>query len=391
MSAPLPTSSQPFAGLRVVDFTWYAVGPITTKYLSDYGAEVIKVESVSRPDLLRWAPPWRNATPDINMSQFFATYNTNKLGISLDLNQPEARELVKQLIATADVVTESFSPRAMRKWGLHYDALKQIKPDLVMYSTCQQGQTGPHAGFVGTGNLLAALSGFYQVNGYEGEGPSPIYGAYTDFVVPRMASAALIAALDYRRRTGRGQYIDLSQFEASLHFIAPLLLDYQATGRIAGRTGNQDRQSAPHGIYRCLGEDRWCAIAVSSTTQWQSLCEVLGNPQWTQDDAFATPLNRLRHQSQLDQHIESWTQTQDAFKLMHRLQELGIPAGVAYRSSDFYDDPQLQHRGFFVELDHPSMGPTLYDGPQFMLSRTPADLRPAPLLASITTTCLKNS
>jgi crotonobetainyl-CoA:carnitine CoA-transferase CaiB-like acyl-CoA transferase len=385
--APRPTpqtpgpARQPFAGLRGVDFTWYGVGPVTTKYLADHGAEVIKIESMARPDLLRLAPPWHNATPDVNASQFFAQYNTNKLSLSLDLNRPEARELVRRLIATADVVAESFSPRAMPRWGLDYATLLTIKPDLVMYSTCQQGQTGPHNGFVGTGNLLAALSGFYQITGYEGAEPMPVYGAYTDFIVPRLAITALIAALAYRQRTGQGQHIDVSQYEAALHFLAPLLLDYEVNHRLAGRRGNGDDQAAPHGVYRCQGEDRWCAIAISTDAQWQALCEVLGHPDWTQAPEFASRLQRLRHTRLLDQHIETWTQTQAVPELMHRLQAVGIPAGMVYRCSDLYDDPQLQHRGFFVELEHPLMGPTLYDGPQAHLSRTPALFhRPAPLL-----------
>lgn len=389
LTAPTTPHPKPFEGLRMVDFTWYGVGPITTKYLSDFGAEVIKIESYARPDLIRWAPPWRDAVPDLDSSQFFANYNTGKMGVSLDLNKPEAREIAMELVKTADVVAESFSPRAMRKWGLDYPSLVAIKPDIVMFSTCQQGQTGPHSGFVGTGNLLAALCGFYQVMGYEGGEPLPIYGAYTDFIVPRIASSALIAALDHRRRTGQGQYIDLSQFETSLHFLTPILMDYQINGRIADRTGNRDPQAAPHGIYRCQGEDRWCAIAVSTDVQWQALCEQAGHADWLGDERFASQLQRLYHAAALDQHIESWTCTQDAADLMHRLQAAGVPAGVVQPCSDLYHDPQLAHRGYYVELEHASMGRTLYDGPQFHLSRTPADLRPSPLLGQHNDAVLK--
>jgi crotonobetainyl-CoA:carnitine CoA-transferase CaiB-like acyl-CoA transferase len=376
----VPAPRLPFAGLRVVDFTWYGVGPITIKYLADYGAEVIKIESNTRPDLIRWAPPWRHAVPDLDTSQFFANYNTNKLGITLDLSKPPARDLVKELVKSADLVAESFSPRAMRHWGLDYPALRDIKPDLVMFSTCQQGQTGPHAGFVGIGNLLAAICGFYQITGYEGEAPMPIYGAYTDFIVPRLAISAIVAALDHRRRTGQGQYIDLSQYETSLHFLSPLLLDYEINGRIASRRGNRDSQAAPHGAYRCKGEDRWCAIAVCTDTHWQAFCEVLGHPDWTHSPACATRLQRLRHAAQLDHYVEGWTKTQEAADVMHRLQAAGVPAGIVYRCSDLYNDPQLKHRGYFVELEHPAMGRTPYDGLQHRLSRTPGVLRPAPLM-----------
>jgi crotonobetainyl-CoA:carnitine CoA-transferase CaiB-like acyl-CoA transferase len=375
-----PTPRQPFEGLRVVDFTWYGVGPITIKYLADYGAEVIKIESHARPDLIRWAPPWKDATPDLDMSQFFANYNTNKTGMTLDLNRPEARHIARELVKTADLVSESFSPRAMRTWGLDYATLRDLKPDLVMFSTCQQGQTGPHAGFVGTGNLLAAVCGFYQITGYEGGEPVPIYGAYTDFIVPRLAITAVIAALDHRHRTGEGQYIDLSQYEASLHFLSPLLLDYEVNGRIAGRRGNRDTQAAPHGAYRCCGDDRWCVIAVCSDAHWQAFCDVLGHPHWTRQAEFTTCLQRLRHAAALDAHVEAWTTTRDAADVTRTLQAAGVPAGMVYRCSDLYDDPQLRHRGYFIDLEHAAMGRVTYDGLQHHLSRTPAVLRPAPVM-----------
>ncbi|MFZ0888180.1 MAG: CoA transferase, partial [Candidatus Binataceae bacterium] len=232
-------------GIHVLDFSWVGVGPITTKYLADNGADVIRVESASRVDVLRIAPPWKDGQPGINNSQFFASYNTSKKGVTLDLNQPKARELVRRLVPWADVVGESFTPKAMRKWELDYEHLKQIKPDLVMFSTCMQGQTGPNAMYPGFGQLMSALSGYYHISGYgEGEPPSPPYGAYSDFVAPRFLTAALIAALDYRRRTGRGQYIDMSQYECALHNLAPALIDYFATGRVLGPQANRSPRFA---------------------------------------------------------------------------------------------------------------------------------------------------
>lgn len=389
-SSTTAASMLPFAGVRIVDFTWYGVGPLTTKYLADHGAEVIKLESMMRPDFVRFLPPWADATPGLNRSQAFAVANTNKLSVTLNLAKPEARELVKQLIATADVVAENFSTRAMPRWGFDYESVRAIKPDVVMLSASQQGQTGPHAAFAGTGNLLAALCGFYQLTGYEGGDPRPLHGAYTDFIVPRMASAALIAALDHRRRTGEGQYIDLSQFETSLHFLTPVLLDYAVNGRIAGRRGNRDAQAAPHGAYRCQGEDRWCTIAVSSDAHWAAFCDVLGHPEWTRQPAFATPLQRLRHVEELDRYVEGWTSTQDAHDVMHRLQRAGVPAGVVARASDLHADAQLQHRGFFFDLEHPEIGVSRYDGPQYQLSATPAVFnRPAPLMGQYNTYVLQ--
>jgi benzylsuccinate CoA-transferase BbsF subunit len=191
----------------------------------------------------------------------------------------------------------------MARWGLDYATLRHLRPDLIMLSTCMQGQTGPHAHYAGFGNTLAALSGFYHVTGYADSGPKPVYGAYTDFVACRFAALALLAALAYRRRTGEGQYIDLSQYEASLHLLTPPLLDYAANGRLTPRPGNHCHGAAPHGIYRCKGEDRWCAIAVTTADEWQAFCQVLGTPAWTR--RFATLAARLQDVGELDHRVEA--------------------------------------------------------------------------------------
>src|SRR5271154_6026946 len=234
-------------GVHVLDFAWVGVGPITTKYFADNGADVIRVESAARLDVLRIGPPWKDAMPGVNRSQFFASFNSSKKGITLDLSKPKARELAKRLVPWADIIVESFTPKAMRNWGLDYENLRELRPDLIMLSTCMQGQTGPNALYPGFGQLMAALSGFYHISGYApGEPPCPPYGAYTDCIAPRFASCALLAALDYRRRTGRGQYIDMSQYEATLHNLAPALVDYFASGRIAGPEGHRPERHAPH-------------------------------------------------------------------------------------------------------------------------------------------------
>ena len=245
--APRAAEGLPLDGIRVVDFSWIGVGPISTKYLADHGAEVIRVESWAHPDGLRYGPPHAEGVIGENRSYFFAACNTSKYSVTLNLTKPEARDLARRLVATADVVTESFTPGVMRKWGLDYEHLVQLKPDLIMLSTCMQGQTGPHALYPGFGNLMAGLLGFYELTGWpEGEACA-IYGAYTDFIAPRFVSLCLLAALEYRRRTGQGQYIDGAQSEASLHFLAPALLDYTANGRVMQRQGNRDPHMAPHG------------------------------------------------------------------------------------------------------------------------------------------------
>src|SRR5580658_4553680 len=276
-------------GVHILDFAWVGVGPITGKYFADNGADVIRVESAARLDVLRVGPPWKDAKPGVNSSQFFASYNTSKKGITLDLSKPAARELARKLVPWADIVIESFTPKAMRKWELDYPHLREIKPDLIMLSTCMQGQTGPNAMYPGFGQLMAALSGFYYISGY-GEGScAPPYGAYSDFIAPRFSACALLAALDYRRRTGKGQYIDMSQYEAAMQNLAPALIDYHATGRVLEPQGNASARYAPHGAYRCADEDgneRWIAIAVANDEQWRAMLTVLGSA--SANSAFAT-------------------------------------------------------------------------------------------------------
>src|SRR5438876_5247121 len=252
----LPTDAAlPLADLKVLDFSWAGVGPITVKYLADHGATVVRVESHARYDVVRLGPPWHDGKPGIERSQFYASYNTSKLGIALDLSKPEARAIARRLAAWAEVVVESYTPRVMRAFGLAYEDLRAVNPRLVMLSTCLQGQTGPYAEFPGFGQLAAALSGFYEIAGWADRAPAPPYGAYTDYVVPRLAATALLAAVDHQRRTGEGQHLDVSQVEAALHFLAPALLDHELTGRVATRTGNRSDHAAPHGAYPCAGDE----------------------------------------------------------------------------------------------------------------------------------------
>lgn len=361
----------PLSGIRVVDFTWIGVGPITTKYQADHGAEVIRIESWAHPDGLRYGPPLMNGEIGENRSYFFAACNTSKYSVTLNLTRPEARELVQQLIATADIVTESFTPNVMRRWGLDYDSLRQIKPDLIMMSTCMQGQTGPHALYPGFGNLMAGLLGFYELTGWSDGEAMTVYGAYTDFVAPRFAALCLLAALDERRRSGQGQYIDLAQSEASLHFLSPALLDYTANGRVMQRQGNRDPHMAPHGAYPCQGDNCWCVIAVTSDVEWQLLCQEIGQPEWGQEARFATLQGRLEHADELDVLLAQWTLTQRAEDVMTRLQSVGIAAGVVQNIQDLRDDPQLAHRGFWVALDHSEIGPLELEGHQFRFSSIP--------------------
>lgn len=383
-------SIQVFEGIKVADFTWVGVGPITVKYLADHGATVVHIESATRPDSLRIGGPFRDDVPGIDRSGFFADFNSSKYGLALNLSKPEAREVAKRLIRWADVVAESFTPRAMAAWGLSYKDLVQINPAIVMLSTCLQGQTGPYREYAGFGGQGAALAGIHHLTGWPDREPAGPYGAYTDFIAPRFAAAALVASLAYRQRTGKGQHIDLAQIEAGLQFMGPAILDFTVNGRVAQPMGDRSGTSAPHGAFRCQGDDRWVAIAVETDAQWQALCQVLGEPEGTKDHRFATVLGRLKHQEELESLLEGWTREQDAYQVMQELQAAGVPCGVVQKTSDLFSDPQLEHRGHFVRLEHQEMGLSAYDAPSFRLSKTPGELRMAsPCLGQHTQSVLK--
>jgi benzylsuccinate CoA-transferase BbsF subunit len=371
-----------FAGVHVLDFTWYAVGPVTTKYLADNGADVIRIESAARLDGLRLGPPWKDGKPGIDNSQFFASYNTSKKGITLDMSKQKAREIFLRMLPWADIVCESFTPKTLRKWELDYDHLSAIKPELIMLSTCMQGQTGPHRDYPGFGNLLAALSGFYHIAGYSKSELCPPYGAYTDFIAPRFSTCALIAALDYKRRTGKGQYIDMAQYEASLHNLAPALVDYFATGRVLDPQGNRSERYAPHGAYRCADEDgheRWLATAVENDREWTAMLTVLGNR--TDDARFATMMGRLNNRESLDEWMSTLVRDRNADELTAALQAAGVSAYPVQNCMDLHRDENLDAFGFWHWLDHKHMGPSPYEGLEHRLSRTPGELRsPAPVL-----------
>ena len=380
---PLP--GEVFAGLKVADFTWAAAGPIITKSLADHGATVIRVESTTHPDSVRFGGPFKDGIPGLNRSGFFADFNTSKKSIALDMSTKLGRQIARRLVAWADVVAESYTPGVMARFGLDYETLRTGQPDLVMLSTCMQGQYGPYHKYAGYGGQGAAIAGLHYVTGWPDTIPAGPKGAYTDSITPRFGTAALAAALGYRDRTGRGQHIDLSQIECSLQFLAPEFLDYQVHGRIASPMGNRSTVHAPHGVYPCLGSDRWIAIAVEQYDQFCALAEVVDSPVWLRMEDLQTVSGRRSRQDELDAKISEWTAGQDCFDAMHVLQRAGVPAGAVQRPSDLLVDPQLDYRGHFWTLDHPELGECLYNGPSFQLSQTPAVLRSsAPLLGQDT-------
>jgi benzylsuccinate CoA-transferase BbsF subunit len=360
---------RPLEGLKVLDFFWVAVGPMTTGYLAEYGATVVRVESRRRPDPLRSSPPFREAQPGPNRSGYYASYNAGKRALGLNMGHPKAIEVVKRLVAWADVVAENFTPGTMQRWGLGYDELVKIKPDIIMLSTSMFGHGGPLSSQPGYGPVLSSLSGMTGITGWPDRAPTNPYGAYTDFVVPRFAVPALLAALDHRRRTGQGQRLDISQLEAALHFIAPLLLDHATSGREPDRVGNRDPAASPHAAFPCRGDDRWCAIACTTDAEWQALCRVMERPAWTGDERFATMRGRQAHEDELERRIAEWTRDRDAEALMIALQAAGVPAGVVQSNRDLAEDPQLRARDHFVFLEHPELGVHAVQRSEFRLSR----------------------
>jgi benzylsuccinate CoA-transferase BbsF subunit len=383
--------SRVFDGIKVVDFGWIGVGPITARYFADNGATVIRIESATRFDGLRMAPPYKDAKPGLNNSQFFANFNASKRSLGLNMASPEARAIAKRLCTEwADIVVEGFTPKQMRAWDLHYDDLSPTRPDLIMLSTCQLGQTGPYAMYAGYGNMAASLAGYYEITGWADRGPCMVYGAYTDMLTPGVGAALLTASLDYRRRTGKGQWIDLSQFETGVNYIPAAVLDCTVNGRVATRQGNEDDRGCPHAVYRCTGNDRWLAIAVFTDEEWHTLVQVMESPGWALDGKLATQAGRKANEVELNARIEAWTTSQDAIVLEAQLQKTGVAAGLVAKQSDLFDDSQLQAWGFFAWRDHKVMGQSPYDGLMAHLSRTPGDVAPAPLLGEHYEGILKN-
>jgi benzylsuccinate CoA-transferase BbsF subunit len=377
----------PLSGVRVADFTWFGAGPIFTQALAHYGAEVIRVESQVRLDGLRFTQPMpKDRPPGINLSGYFNNFNAGKLSITINLNSEKGRELALRLIAVSDIVAENYTPGTFEKWGLSYERILQVRPDIIMVREPMQGASGPHRDFAGFGAVITPLAGISHLSGFPYRPPVGLGTNYTDYVVnPGHALIATLAALHYRNRTGKGQLIEVAQLESSVNVIGVALLDYTANRRVQERQGNRLPYAAPHGVYRCQGDDRWVAIAVFDDEQWQRFCQAV-DEEWVRDARFATLLGRKEHEDELDRLIEAWTARQEAEAVMEALQAAGVPAGVVQSAADLLDrDPHLHERGYYHYLEHPEAGRTAYDGPGFRLSRTPGGPRsPAPLLGQHT-------
>ena len=346
------TTGRALDGLKVIDLTWVFAGPLTTRVLAEHGATVVKVESTTHPDASRSGGGALNGDLGIEGSIAFAHFNSDKLSLTLDLGTESGREVLLDLVRWADILMESYTPGVMQRLGLGYADLTKVNPGLIMMSTSLMGQSGPLTSFAGFGNLAGAITGFYELTGWPDRSPAGPFLAYTDYVAPRFGVAALLGALEFRRRTGCGQFLDLSQAEASIHFLAPAVLDHTVNGNHPTRQGNADPWAAPHGVYRCAGLDAWVAIACETDEQRAALAPIIGGLT--------------------DEAVEAWTSTRAIGEIEQTLQAAGVPVHGVQNSAACYADPQLQHRGHYVAVPHPVHGSCIIEGPRLRLSRTPA-------------------
>jgi benzylsuccinate CoA-transferase BbsF subunit len=363
---------RPLDGIRILDFTWVVAGPVTTRILADLGADVIKVE--------------RRGSLDFGDRRggLSGTLMRGKRSILLDLNDPRGLDLARRLAALSDVVIDNFSARVMTNLGLDYDALVQLRPDIICVRMTGFGLSGPDRDHVSYGPTLQALTGYTLLMAEPDGAPAGFGYSYSDLVGGNLGALAVLAALWHRRRTGRGQLVDLSQLEAVASVLGPALLDRALHGGASAPAGNasQEGPGAPHGVYRCAGEERWLAITVFTDAEWERFAGALGRPAWTREPRFATRAARVGHAAELDRHLAEWTCGQQAEEAVALLQRAGVAAGLVANAEDLCArDPQLAARGHFVEVPTPEGRTVRIDGPPFVLSETPAAVRgPGPLL-----------
>jgi len=363
---------RPLDGIRVLDFTWVVAGPVTTRILADLGAQVIKVE--------------RRGSLDFGDRRggLSGTLMRGKRSLLLDLNDPRGADLARRLAAVSDVVIDNFSARVMTNLGLDYDALVQVRPDIICVRMTGFGLTGPDRDHVSYGPTLQALTG-YTLLMAEPDGPPAGFGySYSDLAGGNLGALAVLAAIWHRRRTGRGQLVDLAQLETVASVLGPVLLDRALHGGASAPGGNasQEAPGAPHGVYPCAGDERWLAITVFTDAEWERFAGALGGPAWTCDARFATRGGRIRHAAELDRQVAEWTRGQRVEEAMALLQRAGVAAGLVANAEDLCArDPQLAARRHFVEVPTPEGRTVRIDGPPFVLSETPAAVSgPGPLL-----------
>ena len=373
-------------GIRAVEFGQFYVGPYTSEALAYFGAEVIKVESIRRPDPTRWFGSTGGPDPKIiiltdpNKSVGFNELNLNKLSVNLDLTKPKAVELAKKIAEVSDVIVENNRPGVLDRLGLSYEAIREVKPDIIYLSASCRGSTGPERNYAGFAPIFGSLGGLSEITGYADGPPAPPIGGRTDIVCGTANAFSIITALIHREMTGKGQYIDNSDSEVISCLVWDTIMDYNLNGRIQTRRGNKDDIFAPHDCYRCKGEDDWISIAISNDEEWRAFAGAIGNPDWAKEERFQDAYLRKKNEEELDRLISQWTISHTKYEVMDMLQKAGVAAVHSFSSKDFFSDPHLKERGAFTEVEHPVIGRLTVMNPPWKLSATPAEIvRHAPL------------
>ena len=362
-------------GLKVLDLTWYGAGPIGNRALANLGADVIRIETGKRPDITRTSPRPAGIS-SLNQGGMFNDWNTEKRAVTIDLTMERGHELGIELVKWADVLHTNMTNRAIEQIGMTWDVVSAANPGIIAAYQPMQGMTGPHSDFLGIGAILSAVCGVNYITGFDGNPPVGAGTHYTDFVVgPMSVAIALLAAIRHQRRTGEGQLIDVSQFEAGVAAMAGPLFAYDNAGIDYQRLGNRVGFAAPHGVFQLAGEDRWLAIACLDDGQWGRLAAVCGHPEWSDHPDFATLADRKANEDALEGLIREWAAGQDGRDAMARLQAADVPAGFVQSASEVLADEHLAERGYWVYMDHPEAGHRAHDGPGWRLSKTPIEVR----------------
>jgi crotonobetainyl-CoA:carnitine CoA-transferase CaiB-like acyl-CoA transferase len=381
-----PAPKLPLTGVRVADFSWVWAGPFCTMHLAHLGAEVIKIESQTRLDLTRRLPFYpKDVEPGVNRCALFNQWNQGKKSLLLNLTTAKGIAVAKELVKKSDIVVENFATGVMDHLGLGYEELRKLKPDLIMASISGYGHTGPQRDYMAYGPAVAPLTGLSSLTGYGGGPPQEVGISYGDPNSGIHAAVAICAALAARQRTGRGQYIDVSLWEAMEALVPEGWMDYAMNGTQPPRHGNRDPWMAPHNCFRCTGEDEWVTIACGTEAEWRALCQAIGQPQLADDARFHTAQARKANEDALEQILTDWTSTRDKWEVTRTLQAVGVAAFPSMTSKDLVDDPHLNGRAFFARLPHPEVGVRIHTGIPWLLTHAANGVRtPAPLLGQDT-------
>lgn len=389
----------PLDGIRVADFSWFGAGPIGAQTLATFGAEVVRVESETKIDSLRVVQPFaRNEDGTLktgyNVSGYFNNFNAGKVDLQLNLNLEKGQEIAYRLLEKCDVFLTNFTPRVVEKWNLRYEQIVKVNPRIIAAYQPMQGLEGPHRDFLGFGAVLTPITGISHLSGFPHRPPIGVGTNYPDYVInPGHTVAAILAALRYRNRTGKGQLVEMPQIESVVNVLGTAVPNYLVNGETEMRSGNRSLTASPHGAFRCQddpesvnSEDRWVAITCLNEEQWREACEAFGHAEAASDPRFATFEARKANEDALEELVGSWTRDRRAEEVMELLQSRGVPAGVVQNSQDILErDAHMQARGYYQYLDHPETGRAAYDGPCARLSKTPGFHRsPAPLLGQHT-------